>query len=130
MQDIVVAGNLNDDPDQRLFRSNGPLISDHRCEAREGKQTYGKHFVFVAAVYETPSGAGGAGKASCNGSPPHITSSQKPVRAVAGVVAITDEVIVARSRQRVAINAASELLLGPVKKQLELDIPRPAQRRR
>ncbi len=104
---------------QTVRGEGGTLFSDLTClNKAPGKNLFGKHFVFVAALYDRLPDAPG-GDSRCDGKLPEADITAVPSQAIAGVVAIEH---VSPGQERVALEAASRLLFGPVAQQLGLKI--------
>jgi hypothetical protein len=115
---IVIDNNDKLDRGYQTVRGEGAtLFSDRTClNQAPGKNQFGKHFVFVAALYDQiPQGSTGA--ARCDGKLPQPDMTDVPSQSVVGVVAIEH---VSPGQERIAQEAAGRLLLGPVAEQLGL----------
>ena len=115
---IVLDNNDKLDRRYQTVRGEGAtLFSDRTCENKApGKNLFGKHFVFVAALYDQlPAGA------RCDGKLAQAELTGVPAQVVAGVVAI-EHVSPGEESERVATRAAARLLLGPVAEQLRLRV--------
>jgi hypothetical protein len=120
----VFAGLVLDNNDkldkryQTVLGEGGELFSDRSCVNKAASNhLIGKHFVFVAAVYDQVSPTGALGR--CDGKLPEVDLAAAPSRAIAGVIAVEN---VPEAQQRVALEAARRLLLGPVAEQLGLHL--------
>ena len=119
----VFAGIVLDNNDKlergyQTVRGEGStLSSDRTCLNKSaGKNLFGKHFVFVAALYDqVPEQSGAATR--CDGKLAEVDITAVPSQTVAGVVAVEH---VSLGQERVALEAAARLLLGPVAEQLGL----------
>jgi hypothetical protein len=111
---------------QTVRGEGGILFSDRSCLNKSaGKNLFGKHFVFVAALYDQiPEAGGNPGR--CDGKLPEVDITSVPSEAITGVVAVEH---VSPGQERVALEAAARLLLGPVAQQLGLRVvPRAASK--
>lgn len=121
----VFAGIVVDNNDklergyQTVRGEGGILFSDRTCQNRSaGKNLFGKHFVFVAALYDQiPAADNDPGR--CDGKLPEVDITAVPAQSIAGVVAIEH---VSEGQERIALEAAARLLLGPVAQQLGLQM--------
>lgn len=118
----VFAGIVLDNNDklergyQTVRGEGGTLSSDLTCLNKSaGKDLFGKHFVFVAALYDQVPEQPAAGR--CDGKLAEVDITAVPSQAIVGVIAVEH---VSPGQERVALEAASRLLLGPVADQLGL----------
>jgi hypothetical protein len=122
---IVIDNNDKLDRGYQTVRGEGgTLFSDRACVNKApGKNLFGKHFVFVAAMYDQlPQGIEASPR--CDGKLPEVEMTGVPAQSVVGVVAIEH---VSAGQERLALEAAGRLLLGPVAEQLGLRIEAPAR---
>jgi hypothetical protein len=117
---IVLDNNDKLDRGYQTVRGEGGILfSDRSCLNKSaGKNLFGKHFVFVAALYDQIPEAAGA-PSRCDGKLPEVDITAAPSQSVAGVIAVEH---VSPGQERVALEAAARLLLGPVAEQLGLQV--------
>lgn len=124
---IVLDNNDKLEPGYQTVRGEGGILfSDRSCLNKSaGKNLFGKHFVFVAALYDQiPEAGGNPGR--CDGKLPEVDITSVPSEAITGVVAVEH---VSPGQERIALEAAARLLLGPVAQQLGLRVvPRTASK--
>jgi len=121
----VFAGIVLDNNDkldrgyQTVRGEGGILFSDRSCLNKSaGKNLFGKHFVFVAALYDQiPEQSANPGR--CDGKLPEVDIASVPSQSIAGVIAVEH---VSPGQERVALEAAARLLVGPVAAQLGLQV--------
>lgn len=119
--------NLSHTQQPNVRIAGGTLFSDRECFVRPKDSRhapFGKHFVFVAALYK-PEAAHGGLDSRCTGGLPDIDVSQRPERAIAGAVTVQDPALVLKDTD-IAVHTANDLLCGPIVDQLGLKIDRTA----
>jgi hypothetical protein len=94
------------------------LLSDEQCYVKTKNGFFGKHFAFVAALYDANATEGKA----CSGDAPDIdVTRHQPVKAIAGVVAVQDATV-EQNHPFIAVQTAGDLLCGPVATELGLQV--------
>jgi hypothetical protein len=115
----AAAYNLSPGAQSTIRIQGSTLLSDEQCYVKvKSGGFFGKHFAFVAALYD-PSATGGK---PCNGDAPDVdVTRNQPARAIAGVVAVQDATV-EHSHPYIAVQTAGDLLCGPVAEELGLQV--------